>query len=419
MSKTLQHSQPADSPEQVADAVVIGGGPAGSCAATLLADQGHDVVLLEREVVPRTHVGESLIPAANEVLRRLGVVDELNRTSFPRKHSVQFVGAAGIASAPFYFEEHDPLGRGHTWQVVRAEFDRMLLRRAERAGARVFTQTRALSVELSGNELPKVIYRNDADDQPVVREQRCRVVIDASGQSCFIAQRLGLRESDPELRNGTVWSWFRGAARDSGRDEGATIIFSSQDHQSWFWYIPLPDNIVSVGCTGSMDRMFGTRLSAEAVFQRELQGCPALEKRLRSATSTEPFRTTKDYSYRSRRAAGDRWILIGDAYGFIDPVYSSGVFLALKSAELAADVIHDALLDDDLTANRLESWQPEYDAGVQHFRRLVRAFYDPDFNFGEFLARYPEYRDDLTELLVGNVFAPNAGRLFETPGAPM
>ena len=394
---------------EVRDAIVIGGGPAGATVAALLAEYGHDVLLLEREMLPRHHVGESLIPAANAVLARLGLIDELRQSSFPRKYSVQFVADSGRPSAPFYFDDLDPLGLGYTWQVVRGDFDRMLVDRAEQLGADVRTGTRVHCIDFSKEGITSVSVKASGE----LSELNCRVLIDASGQTCFLANRLGLRVPDPDLKNGTVWTWYRGAERDPGRDEGATIIYSAADRKSWFWYIPLPDDTVSIGCTGAMDRMFGSGLSARNVLSRELAKCPALSDRLKDATQSMPVRSTRDFSYRSKKAAGDGWVLVGDASGFIDPVYSSGVFLALKSAEFAADAIHAGLKRDDLSARQLGSWKAEYDKGVEHFRRLVYAFYDSDFSFGDFLQQYPEYRTDLTNLLIGNVFSPNAGRMFE------
>ena len=298
--------------------------------------------------------------------------------------------------------------------MARSEFDRLLSERAIELGADFWTDCRVKSVEFPADEPAVVSVQPETVSRADSLSVKARLVIDATGQSCYLSNRMKLRQPDPQLQNGTLWTWFRGAERGAGRDAGATIIYSSQELRSWFWFIPLPDNVVSVGCTGPMDWMFEKGRSAEQTFERELDRCPALKRRLAEAYPIEPIRSTKDFSYRSSQCAGDRWVLIGDAYGFIDPVYSSGVFLAMKSAEMAADAINRAISDDDLSAARLGSWQQEYDAGVQNFRSLVYAFYDPDFSFAAFIAKHPEYRDDLTDLLVGNVFKPNAGRMFES-----
>jgi flavin-dependent dehydrogenase len=393
------------------DVVIAGGGPAGSTAAALLAERGHSVLLVERDALPRLHVGESLIPAANEVLNRLGMIDEMLASPFPKKYSVQFVTESGYESEPFYFDGFECTGLGHTWQVVRSEFDRMLVDNARRLGAAVMTEAKLQAPEGRSRSFQNLELRTAQGDAFRVSN---RVFVDATGQSAFIGSTLGLKQTDPVLKNATVWTHFRGAHRDSGRDEGATIILHSRDKNSWFWYIPLPDDTVSVGCTGQLDYMFGsTSKKAEEVFSRELDRCPALQWRLINAKPVGPFRTTKDFSYKYRPGAGDGWVMVGDAYGFVDPVYSSGAFLALKSGEMAADAIDAALCDDDLSSERLGSWQVRYDTGVENFQRLVYAFYDTDFNFGRFLAKHPEHRDRVTDVLVGNVFKPGVEAMFD------
>ena len=396
------------------DAVIIGSGPAGSTVASLLAQRGHDVVLLDREEFPRHHVGESLIPAVNSILDRLGVVEWLQASSFLQKYSVQFVGASGQTSAPFYFEDFDSLGLGYTWQVVRGTFDRMLVDRARELGAEILSGTQAMAVDFHAGGTSTVWVKSSGDDPTMRKPIKARVIVDASGQSGFLSSRLKLRSVDPRLKNGTIWTWYENAHRDQGRDEGATIIFNSQDHKSWFWYIPLPDNVVSVGCTGETDWLFGDGLTAEQIFERELSRCPAIAMRLADARPVEAFRTTRDFSYSSSAVSGHGWVLVGDAYSFIDPVYSSGVFLALASGELAAESNHEGLLPDDTSAEQLGNWKGSYDIGVENFRQLVYAFYDPTFNFADFIRWHPEQRDNLTDMLVGNVFKPGVGDLFET-----
>jgi flavin-dependent dehydrogenase len=398
----------SEAPLKSYDVIVAGGGPAGATAAALLAEYGHSVLLVERGSIPRLHVGESLIPAVNEVLDRLGMISDMQASDFPRKYSVQFVSASGYESEPFYFDGFDTTGLGHTWQVVRADFDRMLVENAQRRGVALATNTRLRAVP--GQRKFSRFEATDADGN--CSKVTCRVFVDATGQSTMIGSQLGIKEVDPVLKNATVWTHFRGAHRDAGRDAGATIILHSEKKQSWFWYIPLPDDVVSVGCTGQLEYLFDDGRDAEAIFQRELAICPAMQCRLHNAERVEPIRTTKDFSYRCRPGAGDGWVMIGDAYGFIDPVYSSGAFLAMKSSEMAADVIHKALQVDDLSAGTLGSWQSGYNEGVENFRRLVYAFYDEDFNFGRFLTRFPEHRRRLTDILVGNVFNADVAKMF-------
>ncbi|MDA1015735.1 MAG: NAD(P)/FAD-dependent oxidoreductase [Planctomycetota bacterium] len=399
------------------DVIVVGGGPAGSTAGALLAEYGHRVVILERSAFPRFHVGESLIPETYWSLKRLGLIEKLKQSEFPKKYSVQFVSDGHKESAPFYFDEYNPHECSQTWQVVRGDFDRMLLENAEEKGATVRSDAHVLEVNFDESRAAGVRVKLQSEsDQPVV-ELRAKVVIDATGQTAFLSNRLGVKQADHRLRKGTVWSYFKGALRDPGKDEGATIILQTEGKKSWFWYIPLPDDIVSVGCTAGMGYLFGKdRGTAEDIFAAELARCPAMQRRLSPAKRCAEFFTTKDFSYSSSQGAGDGWVLIGDAYSFIDPVYSTGVFLAFKSGEFAADAVHNAIERRDFSAERLGAWQEQYCTGVELFRKLVYAFYAPDFSFGKFLKQHPQYRSNLVDMLIGDVFKPRVGEIFDEMG---
>lgn len=397
------------------DVIVVGAGPAGTTTAALVAEQGHRVLILERSAFPRFHVGESLIPETYWSLKRLGVLDQLSASANPKKFSVQFVTETGVETSPFYFDDYKPCPSSQTWQVVRSEFDQMLLENAESKGATARTEAQLRDVLFEGDQAVGVRVRFSSDataDSP--REIAAKIVVDATGQSAFLATRLGLKTTDPNLKMGSVWAYYKGAHRDAGRDEGATIILQTPGKRSWFWYIPLADDVVSVGCTGAISDLFGKGSGdAEQIFAAELTGCPAMQRRLNSGERMTDFFTTKDYSYRSSQAAGPGWVLVGDAFGFIDPVYSSGVFLALKSGEFAADAIRDALTANDLSRERLGRWQPEYEAGLELFRKLVYAFYAPGFSFGAFLRAHPQYRSNLVDILIGDIYKPGVGEMFE------
>ncbi|MEQ9406302.1 MAG: NAD(P)/FAD-dependent oxidoreductase [Fuerstiella sp.] len=404
--------------DQNYDVVVIGGGPAGSTTAALVAEHGHRVLLLERSALPRFHVGESLIPETYWPLKRLGLIDRLKQSAFPRKYSVQFVSDGVKESAPFYFDMYNEHESSVTWQVERGTFDQMLLDRARELGAVIHTSAQVTEVMFEGDTAVGVKCRLlNEDGGRTEREIRCRVVVDATGQSAFISSRRGQRDPDPHLKKGTIWTYWKGAHRGPGKDEGATLIMQTSGKKSWFWYIPLPDDVVSIGCTGSMNYMFGPEQGgAEAVYLRELERCPALQNRLVNAERCTDFFTTKDFSYYSKQGAGRGWVLVGDAFGFIDPVYSSGVFLALKGGEFAADAIHDALERGDVSAPRLGQWQPLYKQGIENFRKLVYAFYAEDFSFGMFLKDNPQFKSHMVDILVGDVFKPGVGDIFEAMG---
>jgi flavin-dependent dehydrogenase len=390
------------------DVVVIGGGPAGSTAATLIAQHGYKVTLFEREKFPRFHIGESLIPETYWVLQRLKMLDKMRASPFVHKHSVQFVSSSGKLSAPFYFWDNKPHECSQTWQVVRSQFDLMMLQNAEEQGAEVHQETRVLEVLFEDTRAVGVrIQRKDGSQAEV----RAKVVVDASGQSMMIASRFKLRLWDPILNKGAIWTYFQGAYRDTGRDEGATVVIQTTNRKGWFWYIPQHDDTVSVGVVAPFDYLFKGRGSHEQIYNEEVEACPAVKERVANARRSTGYFATKDYSYRCREVAGDGWVLIGDAFGFLDPLYSSGVLLALKSGEYAADAIAAGLAKGDVSAAQLGHWGPEFNRGVDRMRRLVCEFYD-GFSFGKFVKTYPHLIGKVTDLLIGDLFTDKVDEVW-------
>ena len=219
--------------------------------------------------------------------------------------------------------------------------------------------------------------------------------------------KLGLREWDPDLKKAAVWTYWEGAQRDTGRDEGATVVLQIQGKKGWFWYIPLHDNIVSVGAVADHTYLFKNRESKdfEAIYHEEVEKCPAVKQRISIGKRVAPYRAAKEYSYRSRRAAGDGWVMVGDAFGFLDPLYSSGVLLALKSGELAADAVCEGLAKGDTSAAQLGKWEADYVRGMERMRSLVCAYY-AGISFGKFVAKHPHRKGDITDLLIGDLFRP-------------
>jgi flavin-dependent dehydrogenase len=391
------------------DVVVIGGGPAGSTVSTLIAQRGYRVRLFERERFPRFHIGESLIPETYWVLRRLKMLDKMKKSHFVKKYSVQFVSASGKLSAPFYFWDNKLHECSQTWQVVRSEFDLMMLRNAQEQGVDVHEGTRVLDVLFDNGRAVGVRIQKEGGSQ---EEVRAGVVVDASGQSALLQNRFKLRLWDPVLNKGAVWTYWQGAYRDTGRDEGATLVIQTTNKQGWFWYIPQHNNMVSVGVVAPFDYLFKGRGSHEQVYQEEVDGCPAVKERVSSGRRVTGYFATKDYSYRSRQVAGDNWVLIGDAFGFLDPLYSSGVLLALKSGELAADAIVEGLGSGDLSAAQLGKWGSLFNNGVDRMRRLVCEYYD-GFNFGQFVRKFPHLTGTITDLLIGDLFTDRVDAVWE------
>jgi flavin-dependent dehydrogenase len=392
------------------DVVVIGGGPSGSTVATLVAKAGFRVQLLERERFPRYHVGESLIPETFWVLERLGMLTKLQGSRFVEKHSVQFVTEQGKLSEPFYFGDYKPHESSQTWQVTRAEFDQMMLDNAREHGVDVREGIRVLDVLFEDG---RAVGVRAIDEAGVSQEIRCTVVVDAAGQSCLIQDRLGLREWDPVLKKAAIWTYWKGAKRDAGRDEGATLVMQTKGKIGWFWFIPLQDDIVSVGVVAPFDYLFKGRDSKEleTIYFEEVDRCLGVQPRIAAAERVAPFSAAKEYSYRSRQVAGDGWVLVGDAFGFLDPLYSSGILLALISGAQAADAIAAGLTAGDTSAAQLGTWGPGYIAGMDRMRKLVCQFYD-GLNFGKFVREHPDRKGLITDVLIGDLFKPDIDSLW-------
>jgi flavin-dependent dehydrogenase len=334
------------------------------------------------------------------VLNRLGMLEKMKASHFVKKYSVQFINASGKLSAPFYFWDNKPHECSQTWQVVRSEFDLMMLGNAQEKGVDVRQPVRVLEVIFDGSRATGVRIQ---DGGGLPQEVQAKVVVDASGQSTMLQNRLKLRRWDPVLNKGAIWSYYQGAYRDNGRDEGATLVIQTPDKQGWFWYIQQHDDIVSVGVVAPFDYLFKGRSSHQETFEEEVNACLAVQDRLRNATRVTGYFATKDYSYRSQEVAGDGWVLVGDAFGFLDPLYSSGVLLALKSGEMAADAIIEGLGQGNVSAAQLGKWGPLFNRGVDRMRRLVCEYYD-GFSFGRFVRAFPHLKGTITDLLIGDLF---------------
>jgi flavin-dependent dehydrogenase len=401
------------------DVVIIGGGPAGATCGALLAQQGRKVLILERSRFPRFHIGESLMPESYWVFKRLGMLPKLKNSPFVKKYSVQFVNATGKESQPFYFDEMNPHECSQTWQVTRAEFDKMMLDNAREAGCEVWEEANVSDVHLEPSDtddLPRATgVTMSRNGYPPVRVD-ARIIVDATGTAALISRKLGIRTGDPRLRKASIFAHYKGGLRDEGKNEGATLVLSLPNQDGWFWYIPLQDDIVSVGVVADPEYLFNNRGKPAEVLDQEIAKTSSMARRLTSATRVSPVHVLSDFTYRSTRVAGDGWVLIGDAFGFLDPIYSSGVFMALKTAELAADSINSAFATGDFSPLRLANWGSTLIDGYNAIRKLVYAFYTRGFSFGQFMRKHPEFKKNLVDLLIGDVFRPEVNEIFRPMG---
>lgn len=388
------------SPEH--DVLIIGGGPAGASTATILAEHGHKVLILEREKFPRYHIGESLIPFTYGPLERLGVIPKMKSSGFTKKFSVSFVQPDGRKSVPFYFHtRYDINTIAQTWQVTRAEFDVMMLDNAREKGAEVREETTV--TQLLKNDSGRVIGVEIQDREGRRQPLFAKLVVDASGKEAFASNREGWRVGDPYLNKVAVWTYYKGSKREAGMDEGATTIAFVPD-KGWFWHIPLHDDRVSVGIVaeGKYLTRGGVRDPKE-IFQREIGENKWIEEHLSAGTCEGEYWLTSEYSRHSKFGASPGLLLVGDAFAFLDPVFSSGVMLALKSGVMAGDAIHEALAAKDVSPERFADYASQLRAGVENMRKLVYAFYNPDFSFKDVVMKYPEMGGTITDCLSGDV----------------
>jgi flavin-dependent dehydrogenase len=400
------------------DCIVIGGGPSGSTAAALVAEAGFRTLLLERDLEPRRKVGESLMPETYWVFERLGVLEQLQHAPFVQKVGVQFVSSSGRESSPFLFTQHDPRECGRTWHVERAKFDQLLVDNAAEKSVEVHRGARVLEVDFEGERAVGVRLASDGTvasatvaPSPIIR---ARVIVDATGQAGLLGARFKLREPNPKFRKAAIWGHFRGSRRDVIDNGVMTVCFRTLSNRSWFWHIPLSNDVVSIGVVGDAEYFFqpggGTQ---DEIFAREVADCPAMAKRLEGTEKVAGLDVVKEYSYTTTRSAGDGWVLVGDSWGFIDPIYSSGVWFALKSGQLAADAIVEGLRSGDTSGEQLGKWVPDFERGTTWVRKLAEAWYCGQFRVGKFIREYPQHIRPMTDILIGRIFHPEAGRIFD------
>jgi flavin-dependent dehydrogenase len=385
------------------DVVVIGGGPAGSTAATLLARAGRSVRVYDRERFPRFHVGESLLPHSEPLLRRLGVWEQLATNGFQRKWGAHFTfepdgGSNHISFARGVGRKPPP----QAYQVRRAEFDDVLLRNAAACGADVHQGVEVLTVRFDGERATGVRVRHaDGSEEEVA----ARVVFDATGREAMLGGQLKIRERDPVLRQAAMFSHYRGARLGLGRDGGDILVVGGP--AGWYWMIPLDAETTSVGVVfpgGVMSERRGRPL--EQLYEELLAESPEVSSRVDGAERIEAVHPLADFSYRLRRFAGPGWVTVGDAACFLDPVFSSGVHVALTTATRAAEDVAALLArKGSVDGGDLRRYERFARRGLDRFRRYILGYYDPAF-VGIFATEPPfeAVRAAVVSALAGGVF---------------
>jgi len=376
------------------DVIVIGGGPAGSTVSTLLARQGFSVTVLERERFPRFQIGESLLPYNNDLFARLGVLDRLETLPHVPKYGAFFVTGDGQVGYSFRFDQrlHDPYRR--SLQVKRAEFDQLMLENAERHGVHVRQETAVAGVDLSHPE--RAIVRTSKDE-----ELEARFVVDASGHGAIVGNTVGRRTEVQSLRKIAFFAHYRNVPRAEGKDGGSTVIVVLRN--AWFWMIPVSDEVMSVGLVVEREHFVSSGLGAQEMLEQTIAVTPWIAERMKDAERVTQIYARKDFSFRMSQIAGPNFALVGDSAGFLDPIFSTGVFMAMKAGDLAAPAIAERLRGG--STRGLETYARKVNRGLDEYLRFIERFYDREF-LEVFLQPSERWGllDAVVRVLAGDVF---------------
>ena len=385
-----------------ADVLVIGGGPAGSTVATLLARRGWKVVLLEKERHPRFHIGESLLPMNIPILERLGVLEQV-RAIGVLKRGADFPVENGNYNV-FRFDRALRDSAGYAFHVKREEFDQLLFEHARGEGVDARDGVKVERVEFDPHGRPAAVHARGGDNAFTVRP---RYLVDASGRDAFLGSKLGLKRRNKRHQSAAVFSHFRGVPRREGEDAGNVTI--CRHAHGWLWLIPLNDGVTSVGAVCSPDHLKQRRGETEAFLMRTLDSVDAARERMRDAVRIAPVHVTGNYAYDCDRMSGPGWALIGDAWTFVDPMFSSGVYLAMNSAELGADAIDAALREPAREAALMRDLERHLTGGLNEFKWFIYRFTSPTMKrLFESPRNTLQIEQAVVSMLAGDVFGARA-----------
>ncbi|MBC4018466.1 tryptophan 7-halogenase [Siccirubricoccus deserti] len=381
------------------DVLVIGAGPAGSTAAAFLAMRGRQVALLEKSAHPRFHIGESLLPRNLDVLERLGVLEDV-RAIGVHKPGAEFVSDRTGRSTAFPFVHALNRTRTYAWQVKRADFDNLLFANARRLGAATRENTRVTDITFGTAGARATVIAQDAEGKTL--EFRPRYVLDASGRDTFLAGRMRLKDMNKRNNTAAIYAHFRGVERRGGDLDGYISIHLAED--GWFWLIPLPDGLMSIGFVGNQSAWKGRKGTAEELFFDRIASSPTVAARTRGAEIVSEVFSTANYSYRARQGHGEGHLMIGDAYGFVDPMFSTGVLMAMTAGELGAEAA-DAWLDDPIRGQQLAArTNAELGRAMDRIGWLIYRINDPVMRSLFMAPRNTLWmRDGIINMLAGNL----------------
>jgi flavin-dependent dehydrogenase len=356
------------------DVAIIGGGPAGSTAAALLARAGRRVVVFEREKFPRFHIGESLLPFSMKAFTRLGLHEKFLRAGFMKKFGGEIVGACSEAGTKFYFKDGYRSQTDHAYQVTRGDFDKVLLDHAAECGAEVHEETSVDRVQFSNDDVELAVRSNPESFRGSIRT---RYLVDASGRTSVLGRQFKIKKTYDHLQKLSIFAHYDGVWRAEGIDGTLTVLLRAIDR--WFWLIPLTAERTSVGVVLDSETFRKSKLSAENFLEQALAEQPIIAKRMTNARRVSQVYVEADFSYRSARLHGDRWLLAGDAAGFIDPIFSSGVFLAVFSGERCADVLNEVLERPRNMKRLFARYERSVNRAMDVYLRFVNAWYTKEF----------------------------------------
>ena len=385
------------------DVAIIGGGPAGSTAATLLAKAGRRVIVFEREKFPRFHIGESLLPFSMQTFDRLGLRTKLDAAFMP-KYGGEIAAACGTKGVKFYFKDGFRSQRDRAYQVTRSDFDKVLLDHSRENGAEVHEETEVTKLEFEDERVKIDIEGPDGTNSAI----QARYLLDCSGRQTMLGGLFDLKRTYDHLRKFSVFAHYENVDRLPGKD--ATLIRMVRGLDRWFWLIPLTETRTSVGVVMDSAAFRKEKLSPEVALEKFIAEQPLMVQKMENATRVTPVYSASDFSYRNTRLAGNRWLLAGDAAGFIDPVFSSGVFLAIMSAEQAADALEAVLRDETKRARLFKEYSGTVNRVMDVYLTFVNSWYNRGKEFIEVFLNPTETMQ--IAAAVNAVLAGNAGKSF-------